>query len=308
MNRIHSFAFLGAAFGILAAACGSSHDDSTFDQNPPPSAPSLVGGGDQGNLPGTTAGPGPAVPDCTAAAKLVYVVSREMDLHSYAPDTGTFTRIGALSCPGATGLPASMAVARDATVWVNFQNGHVYKVSTTDASCVDSGYAPNQGGFTTFGMAFAASADGNSESLFVSGLVGTVGGGLSKIDTTTLKLSTVGQYSDTLANKAAELTGTSDGRLFGFFTTSPATLARIDMAAGSTSSDQALTGVTTGNSFAFSFWGGDFWFFTSEGTTPSKVTHLDTTTGNISVAKDNVGDFRITGAGVSTCAPLTYVK
>ena len=316
MNRIHSFAFLAVTFGSLAAACGGSHD-STFDQNPPPSAPSLVGGGDQGNLPGTNAGPGAAVPECTEAAKLVYVVSQEKELHSFSPDTLTFTKIGTLDCPGATDVPASMAVDRTGTAWVNYKNGHLYKVSTADASCVDSGYAPGQGGFTTFGMAFAANPNDSGESLFISGLVETStsvrGGGLGKIDTSTLKLATIGQYSDSLAGKPADLTGTADARLFGFFATSPLTLAKIDMAAGATSNDQALTGVSPPSSniqftFAFAFWGGDFWFFTADGTTPSKVTRMETATGSLSVVMPDVGGFRVSGAGVSTCAPTTFVK
>ena len=200
-----------------------------------------------------------------------------------------------------------MAVDRSGTAWVNYASGHLYKVSTTDASCVDSGFAPNQAGFLKFGMAFATQGTGaTEESLYVSGLVGTAGRGLGRIDLSTLKLTMLGQYSDALAGQAAELTGTGDGRLFGFFTTSPATLARIDQAAGATSSDQPLGGVSTGNAFAFSFWGGDFWFYTSDGPTPSKVTRLETATNQLSVVKSDVGGFRIVGAGVSTCAPVTF--
>jgi hypothetical protein len=62
--------------------------------------------------------------------------------------------------------------------------------------------------------------------------------------------------------------------------------------------------VSTGGAFAFSFWGGDFWFYTATESTPSKVTRLETSGYNsLTTAKDNVGNFRIVGAGVSTCAP-----
>ena len=113
-----------------------------------------------------------------------------------------------------------------------------------------------------------------------------------------------------LAGKGAELTGTGDGRLYGFFTTQPnATLAEIDRAKGSTSNDKSLDGVNTGNAWAFSFWGGDFWFYTSDGVNPSRVTLLQTSaSGAISVAKSDVGGFRIVGAGVSTCAPTAPPK
>jgi hypothetical protein len=105
-----------------------------------------------------------------------------------------------------------------------------------------------------------------------------------------------------------ELTGTGDGRIYGFFTTTPATLAKIDPASGATSSEQSLPGVNTGKAFAFSFWGGDFWFYTSDGVTPSQVTRLTTNDGKTAVVMADVGGFRIVGAGVSTCAPITYPK
>jgi hypothetical protein len=86
-------------------------------------------------------------------------------------------------------------------------------------------------------------------------------------------------------------------------------VAEIDKATGATSNDKSLQGVNTGQAWAFSFWGGDFWFYTSDGATPSKVTQLNTSgKGEIAVAKSDVGGFRIVGAGVSTCAPTTPPK
>jgi hypothetical protein len=199
-----------------------------------------------------------------------------------------------------------MAVDRSGAAWVSYSAGQLFKVSTADASCVETGFQPQ--GFQRFGMAFATTSAGSTEeSLFISGLVGAQGGGLGlgKIDLGSLKVTMLGQYSDALKGQASELTGTGDGRLYGFFTTSPATLAIIDQGQAATSANQTLAGVTTGNAFAFSFWGGDFWFYTSDGKTPSQVTHM-TSTGVLSVAMKDVGGFRIVGAGVSTCAPLTY--
>src|SRR5262249_6533287 len=116
-------------------------------------------------------------------------------------------------------------------------------------------------------------------------------------------------YSGNLAGEGAELTGTGDGRLFGFFTTQPATLAEIDKTKGATSSNKSLDGVSTGNAWAFSFWGGDFWFYTSDGVNPSRVTQLKTSgSGELTVSKTDVGGFKIVGAGVSTCAPTTPPK
>jgi hypothetical protein len=120
-----------------------------------------------------------------------------------------------------------------------------------------------------------------------------------------MTLTKLGDFSGDLQGKGAELTGTGDGRLFGFFTTQPnAKLAEIDKTSGATSNETTLTGVNTGTAWAFSFWGGDFWFYTSFGG-PSTVTRKQSSTdGNLSTAKDDVGGFRIVGAGVSTCAPV----
>jgi hypothetical protein len=244
---------------------------------------------------------------CSEAAKLVYVVSDSNELYSFRPDTTTFTLIGTLSCPSGGATPNSMAVDRSGTAWVNFSDGGLFKVSTSDASCQATGFEKLQSGFERFGMAFATnSATSQDETLYVVGIEGLNGGkGLAKIDLDTMKLTTIGDFSGSLRGQAAELTGTGDGRLFGFFTTQPnATLALINKATGATSSNQDLAGVSTGQAWAFSFWGGDFWFYTSPGAIPSTVTRQQASSDNsITIAKQDVGGFRIVGAGVSTCAP-----
>ena len=156
-------------------------------------------------------------------------------------------------------------------------------------------------------MAFAANTPGSTaETLYVAGLQDILSGGragLGKIDLTSMKLTFVGDYSGDLRGRGAELTGTGDAKLYGFYTTDPATLARVDVASGATSDTKSLTGVRTGDAWAFSFWGGDFWFYTAESLQESKVTRLRSSDGNIQVVVPKVGGFRIVGAGVSTCAP-----
>ncbi len=75
-------------------------------------------------------------------------------------------------------------------------------------------------------MGFSTDAMGSTaETLYVTG-TGTVGGGdspgLGKIDLATKKLVPIKQFSGDalLVGQSAELTGTGDARLFGFFTTS----------------------------------------------------------------------------------------
>lgn len=247
---------------------------------------------------------------CSDEAKLVYVVSAENDLYSFKPDALAFTKIGRLGCSAGAASPNSMAVDRQGTAWVNYSDGSLFKVSTKDASCTSTSFAPGQSDFDKFGMAFSSNAAGSSEeTLFVAGLADPLFGGasgLAKIDLTSMKLSPIGDYSGALRGQGAELTGTGDAKLFGFYTTAPATLAEIEKASGATSGNKTLTGVTTGDAWAFSFWGGDFWFYTANNLQESSVTrYKKATDGSISVVMPKVGGFRIVGAGVSTCAPTT---
>jgi hypothetical protein len=294
---------------VVTSACGSSTAPSGFGTSDDAGATSFGDGGTSGTIGGNKPTPTPTgnQAGCSEAAKLVYVVSDSNELFSFAPDKTTFSKIGQLDCPAGGATPNSMAVDRAGTAWVNFSDGALFKVSTADASCTATTYAKGQGGLTRFGMAFATdSATSQEETLYVVGIEGINGGkGLAKIDLTTMSLTKLGDFSGPLKGQGAELTGTGDGRLFGFFTTQPnATLAQIDKGTGATSGDTKLSGVNTGNAWAFSFWGGDFWFYTSSGVSPSTVTRKQSSTdGAITIAKQDVGGFRIVGAGVSTCAP-----
>ncbi len=304
---------------LLAAgssACSSSKSSSGFANTAPTGPTGSSGGFGDGGTSGTIGGNNPNAPGggggnqagCSDAAKLVYVVSDSNELFSYDPAASKFAKIGELNCPSGGETPNSMAVDRSGTAWVNFSEGSLFKVSTADASCQATSYQKQQGGFVRFGMAFATdSATSDKETLYVVGIEGTNGGkGLGKIDLTTMTLTKIGDFSGDLMGQGAELTGTGDGRLFGFFTTEPsATLAQIDKGTGATSGETSLDGVNTGTAWAFSFWGGDFWFYTSGGGASTVTRKQTSTSGALSTAVPDVGGFRIVGAGVSTCAPTT---
>ncbi len=307
---------------LVLAGCGSDNRTPTTlpaDAGPAGDATVLFSDGGGGVTNPATAD------DCSEAAKLVYVVSAEYDLYSFYPSDSVFKKIGRLACPDPgpdvsiptqVATPNSMAVDRSGTAWVNYSSGKLYKVSTTDASCKATSFQPGQDGVYKFGMAFSTNGGVGTkeETLYVvgikDGLFDVSGHGLATVDLTTMKLTAIGDFSGSLGGKGAELTGTGDGKLWGFFTTSPASLAAIAKPSGQTSNVQPLSGVETGSAWAFSFWGGDFWFYTAQGTSPSSVTRLRSTGGagsSLGVSMPNVG-FRIVGAGVSTCAPLEAPK
>lgn len=298
---------------ILAfTGCGSSDRTSPF--------PEAVTGGGDSQAPSSASDAGPLFPTgdgsippssqgCAEEAKLVYVVSAENDLYSFKPDALAFSKIGRLDCKSAAlATPNSMAVDRSGSAWVNYSDGTLFKVSTKDATCQSTPFQSGQSNFVKFGMAFSSNSAGSSdETLFVAGLSDLLAGGragLGKIDLTTMKLAFVGDYTGALKGQGAELTGTGDAKLYGFYTTDPATLARIDKTNGQTSENRSLTGVRTGDAWAFSFWGGDFWYYTAQAGQESRVTRQKAASDNsIAVVMPTVGGFRIVGAGVSTCAP-----
>ncbi|WP_437874370.1 hypothetical protein [Sorangium sp. So ce513] len=248
---------------------------------------------------------------CIERAQLVYVLSQDNELYSFRPDRKEFTRIGVLGCE--TNMdPNSMAVDRNAVAWVNYvrsddRAGTLFKVSTEDASCEPTSIELSSR-WSRLGMGFSSDLSRpEAEELFVAGTTRTPGVGLGKIDGSSV--IPVGEFSGSLRGESAELTGTGDGRLFGFFTTSPVQLAELDKETGEIIEAKELRGIETPSAWAFSFWGGDFYFYTAPDPfrSPSRTTNVSRyrpSDGSIDTAyMTNIG-FRIVGAGVSTCAPV----
>ncbi len=239
----------------------------------------------------------PIVSDCPDAGDtLVYVLGAKNELYSFFPPTLTFKPIGTISCTTKS-TPNSMAVTRSGIAFTNFLDGELFEISTANAACKATPYVPNQQGWTTYGMGYAGLADGGEE-LYVAGNGGTFSLGLGTIDTTAFTLNVIAPFTPKQFD--CELTGTGAGRLFGFcpFNTG-AWLIEIDPATANVlSSHQLSAGSKT--SFAFAFWGGEFWIFTGNGA--STVTRYDPNTQ--SEANVATAPLEIVGAGVSTCAPL----
>jgi hypothetical protein len=186
---------------------------------------------------------------------------------------------------------------------VLFDNGRLFHVDIATVACTFVAFQPGQQGLNTFGMGFVSDSKGSTTETLYATEAGIFGEGtrLAKIDTTTLQLSIVGTY-DTISG-GADATGNGDGKLFGFFRSTPVTVAEIDK----TNAHILGTGtpqVSIGSAWAFAFWGGNFWLFTA-GFAPakSKVDMFNMTSGMTTTAIQDIG-FRVAGAGVSTCAPV----
>lgn len=314
-----------AAASVLLAACASntpviftSEDASTDGATADTSAPrDASADGADGFTPIPIRDSG-TPSNCSEAAQLVYVLSDSNDLYSFRPNRREFTRIGRMTCP-TSAAPNSMAIDRNAVAWVNYVDtgllgdaaGSIYRVSTTDARCTSASPIPLPNGWYRLGMGFStASADDVSETLFVTATADPLTGsspGLGRIDPAMLTGTPVGAFSGSLRGQSAELTGTGDGRLYGFFTTTPPQVAQIDKSSGAILNTVPMRGLETPQAWAFSFWGGDFYLYTAPGAGTSRTTNVTRyrpSDGSIDTAyMTNIG-FRIVGAGVSTCAPI----
>jgi hypothetical protein len=267
---------------------------------------------------------------CTAdGVDLVYVVDEQNDFMSFDPRKlpgDPFTMIGTLSCPtqgpsiqtnGTTVMPFSMSVDRDGTAWVLYTSGELFRVSLTDASCTAAGNTVNASNMALYGMGFVTdTAGGMTEKLYLAG--GGHGaepnGRLAWDDTHggNLTPTVVGTLSAT-SDFSPELTGTSEGKLFGFYPniSSVSYVQEIDKTSGApvgTSWHLGTSGLGTNiNDWAFALWGGVFYVFvtTSDagGNRNSTVRAIDRATSDYSVVLQNL-PYYIDGAGVSTCAPV----
>jgi hypothetical protein len=203
-----------------------------------------------------------------------------------------------------------MAVDRNGVAWVTDKTGLLYKVSTTDASCQPTAFQ-NQHGFTKVGMGFAGYAAEGTETLYVvdnsNASLSSAGQGLASINLASLALNPIANFDGALAGLGAELTGTGDGHLYGFFPVD-SSIDLIDPAtARIVSRAPVALPVPAGSGeydFAFSFWGGDFFTYVAWGANPAgtttDVTLFDPATGATSLVLPQIG-FNVIGAGSSTC-------
>jgi hypothetical protein len=329
---------VGFASIVLLAVMGCSAVNSTktftgatgAGGNTGADGPSGAGNGNGGGITGLGGNPlggavGAGDSDCSVAATLVYVLAADNSLWSFDPPSKTFTDLFTINCPtpndGNVWAPNSMAVDRNVVAWVNYvgtdpilqtdRAGQIFKVDINSMSCEPTA-AVNLPSAEWYRLGMGYSTDtsgGTSETLYVTG-TGSQGGaspGLGKISSTNT-LVTMGQFTgdSMLTDRSAELTGTGDAKLYGFFTTTPVRVAQLDTASGAVISDLPVSGVHSPTAWAFSFWGGAFYLYTSaDGTTNSTVTRFDPTTKAVDPTYNLTAPNVIVGAGVSTCAPIT---
>ena len=261
---------------------------------------------------------------CSDAAKLIYVIDDKGTLHSFDPTLITtmpasaFKTIGKPNCdfkgPAGQAGPNSMAIDRQANAWVCDNSGNLFKVSTADASCQSTPFQAGQSGFGKFGMGFASDTDGGTtDTLYVNDNATDImtpdSKGLARVDLSSYALTLIGSFDTSLKGFDAELTGTDNARLYGFFFNSASSVAEIDKSSGHILSNTSvplnvnLQGMGSID-WAFSFWGGVFYLYSADTSQNpfTDVSEYDPSTGMTKTVLPQIG-FNIVGAGVSTCAP-----
>jgi hypothetical protein len=178
--------------------------------------------------------------DCDKETTYVYLVDGAKTLWRFNPGDLSTEKRTQLECPGAgAAQPASMSIARDGTAWVLYTNGSVYSVSVLQPNqpCQSTRVNPNQIGYHlgyNTGIAFVALGQGSSqEALFIAGPLGTTTNSsvqLGKMDEQSLVITRVGDVHVA----GMDLTGSGDGKLYGFMYNAGATkIGELDRTAGS---------------------------------------------------------------------------
>jgi hypothetical protein len=254
----------------------------------------------------------PGIDDgCTDEGKQVFIVTESNLLLRFEPEAANIIPIGTLGCPADWGAtPFSMSVDRNSFAWVLYNDGTLWKVNTVDASCEATTFQPYQLGFEVFGMGFSTNGpDTVEETLFIAGgsmwEIGTTDATLGSINLETLAVTSIAQLQ--AGSGSPELTGNRSGELWGFFPhTSPPRVAHIDKEKA-TLLEQFLLPADLFDgveAWAFAHWGGDFYiFFKSYFLGSSGIWKVAGGSGELSTAIESTG-YKITGAGVSTCAPI----
>jgi len=245
------------------------------------------------------------------STKLIYLVDTSNDFMSFDPRLlpgNPIKVVGKLKC-GHWGSPFSMSVDRNGIAWVVYDNGEMFKVNITDAKCEPSGYVAGSSGSTTFGMGFVTdTSGGDAEKLYIA--ANNSSNALHAIDTShDLVPRRHGTITGT-DDRNPELTGTSEGKLYGFYPSmfSTAFVQEIDKTNGAAVGKKWPLGTDPlgdVTAYAFAQWGGVFYIFTTvdDGMdSNSSVRTVDRTTGKYRTIMTHL-PYRISGAGVSTCAP-----
>lgn len=253
-------------------------------------------------------------PACSDATQFVYVLSAEGEIHRFSPRARTFERVGRPAClPDGVGM-FSMAVDRRARAFVLAHDQRVYRVDLATGACEPTVVerADPALGFRHFGMAFVGDPSApDGESLFIreawvtaddAGIVVHPEPGFRRLATLDTRSGRV-ELRGTGEGIDADLTGTGDGRLFGFYVEGDraAEVGIVDTRTGALGARWQLPGLAITGGWAVAAWGSELWLFSSDPGETARARRFRPDLGVVDLVSDEAG-FHVVGAGVSTCA------
>jgi hypothetical protein len=257
---------------------------------------------------------------CGASGSIMYLLEETGVLRTFdpalAPTGSPFRNIGPIVCTLTGGTawtgPVDMGMDRTGVVWINGNQGHLFQWDPGRGRCRETMYQGGQGGFTKMSLAFVGRADG-TETLFVvdnaNGPASASGQGLATIDLMTLRLMLLANFAAPLTGRVAELAGTENGHLYGFFFGSQSWIAEIDPSNAQLLWNTPLPLPSVGSGpthvvVAAALWGTVLYFFiTNTAVAPSAdVYAFDLTTRQTRPVLSQIG-FNVTGAVVRMCGP-----
>lgn len=245
--------------------------------------------------------------NCPIDAQFIYLIDSSFRLIKFNPSDPNkkyFKVLFSPSCLKST-VPFSMAVDREANAWILYWNSALYRVNVNNKECEKIHHFDNDSsGLHHFGMAFSLDrVGGSTDSLFIG--VDAPHSCFGMIDTENSMNYTPLSTFPTYYENTPELTGTGRAKLYAF---SPGInkqyISEIDKTTGNVIEQYELagTGGTEITAWAFAHWGGSFYIFESVDKV-NKVLKFDPTTEELSVFLDHT-PYEVSGAGVSTCAPI----
>jgi len=253
-------------------------------------------------------------PKCAAnVADSIYLLDIDAGLYRLTPDTLEVEPLGQLVCPGAS-LAMALTIDREGLLWAMLVDDQgyrgIYTIDPDTLACDATAFVdPIAENIGVNSLAFVADAPGSeTESLYVGANVGgsfdfSIPLSLGRVDLATMDMEIVGTADlvPTGYYQIADLTGTGDSRLFGFFAGDTPAIAELDDSTGALVSHDLLE-IGVGSPWAFAQWAGRLWLF-SPGSPGSQIRAYDPVTQAIEPLSDGIG-IAVVGAAVSTCAPF----
>ena len=247
--------------------------------------------------------------DCAEGAEFIYLVDDDYNIIKFDPGDKYQNYLEVLfpiNCGYYSSTPFSMAVDRKANAWVLYNDSTLFKIDIKTQQCTRiTKFNASGTGLNLFGMAFSLTEVGSQrDSLYIGDRNSNWFGQIDTSDMSYRLLAPFPGYFE----QTPELTGTGLARLYAF---SPGQyeqhITEIDKESGQVLVNYNLPGAGGYvSAWAFAHWGG-FFFMMETVSGVNKIFKYDIETRQVTLFMDNTR-YRVVGAGVSTCAPVSVLN